>query len=208
MRLFLLTIFTLSFHWNAYAQNPPPPKAIEQIEELLGKKKQETTEPVTLNQFANKHFNNCSNTKHPIIIGQDLLRLCACTRDRFLENMSIPQIRAMQKNDDEGRYQKSRMLLFVYAPCIKFPLNRMISTTCMRNVQNKYLMKSQSATCQCIADRVSEASYKLIGKYMQGIIKLKMEDREPLNLLVKENHFNDLMFNHTKQCLREFEGIY
>lgn len=210
MRYFLLFTFSLFLCFPTFAQNAvntTKPEARTEIEELLGTAKPKK-EPQSIQDFANLHYLNCTQTQHPILAGEDLERACACTKDKFRENMDLNQIREMQNNTKEGQYQQSRMLLFVYAPCIKFPLQMMLSIQCMNNTKNKYLMKNQPNTCGCIATRVSKAATDLIPQYIETAIKLRIDLSRPFDILVRPVHIDSYLSSHTSQCLREFEDIY
>ena len=183
------------------------PKADEQIDELLGKKAPQQA-PQTLGEYARAYHQNCLATDHPILAGKDLEDLCGCTANNFLDVMTLEQVLEMQQSTSEGLFQRNRMLLFVYAPCIEYPTRTMILKECMGQTRNKFFMKNQSATCSCLANGVAEDLKELAPKYIENALRRNEKTLDPLGLLMNSDHFDERMRYHTRRCLADHEGIY
>ncbi|MEZ5919023.1 MAG: hypothetical protein R3D66_03620 [Alphaproteobacteria bacterium] len=54
-------------------------------------------------------------------MGQHLQMMCACTSSKIPDVMTIQQMQALQTDTEEGQFQRNRMMMFVYAPCIEYP---------------------------------------------------------------------------------------
>jgi len=189
--------------------NPDPaPNAEEQIEDLLGQKKEAQKKPQTLLGYADAYNQRCLKIKHPILGGKDLKRYCSCVSLNIPNAMTLQQMKDAQYKTSEGYFQRTRLLMFAYAPCIEKPLYRMIFNDCYNNVRNKAFMKNVYGACDCIANDVSEKMYAASNSYIRYAIKNKQSLINPLDILIRPDGFEQQMRHKTKVCLSVHERIY
>ena len=214
MRIFLFICLSFLLIQPAFAQGlmtpqEATPNAEEEIEELLGKKqKEELSPPKSLNEFAFRYKQRCVKTVHPIIADKYLDLFCSCASNNILNEMTFEEMQQAQYKSAEGSFQRQRMLMFVYAPCIEKPLNTMILNDCVNNVRSKHLMKNIYGTCGCLADEVAREIQAVTPQYIRGAIRRREDVLNPLDLLVNTDDFERKMRHKTKVCLSRFEGIY
>ena len=175
----------------------------EQIEQMLDGPKGELE---TLKSYTDAFYNNCAETKHPIVGGGDLAFLCRCASAKFAKEMSVENIKEIQKGTLEGDFQKLRLLNFVYAPCLEGPIFLMIKKSCLNNQKNRYLMNNPEFTCGCVAKGVTnETITKASPKYIEGFAKGVYQDVPPLELLVNTQTFERNYRHFSKYCVKKFE---
>ena len=160
----------------------------------------------TLKSYTDAFYNNCAEANHPIVGGGDLAFLCRCASAKFAKEMSVENIKEIQKGTTEGNFQKLRLLNFVYAPCLEGPIFLMIKKSCLNNKKNRYLMQYPEATCGCVAKHVTnETITKAAPKYIEGYAKGAYQDVPPLELLINTPAFERNYKHISKECVRKYE---
>lgn len=212
MRLFFLILMSFVITLPVFAQQliepETSPNAEEEIEKLLGKQKQKKQAPQTLDNYVYEYTQRCLKAQHPIFAGKDLENFCFCAQKNIPTAMTLEHIKDAQYKTSEGYFQRNRMLMFVYAPCIEAPLKKMVLNSCLNNVRSKHLMKNMYATCGCIADDVSKHLQGLTTQYIQGAVERKKDTLNPLDLLLVPDHFERTMSHKTKVCFSRHERRY
>jgi len=212
MRFFLLLFLSFIIAQPVLAQESiipaPAPSAEQEIEDLLGKERAKTAEPQTLSEYADLYNQRCLQTQHPIITNKELRLFCSCASLNIADAMTLQQMKDAQYKTSEGFFQRTRLLMFAYAPCIAPPLYRTIYNDCATNVRNKAFMKNVHGTCDCIADDVSQRMQFISSQYIRGTIKSRTEVLNPLEFFITLGEFNRQMKHKTKVCLSIHEGIY
>jgi len=191
MRFFLLLFLSFIIAQPVLAQESiipaPAPSAEQEIEDLLGKERAKTAEPQTLSEYADLYNQRCLQTQHPIITNKELRLFCSCASLNIADAMTLQQMKDAQYKTSEGFFQRTRLLMFAYAPCIAPPLYRTIYNDCATNVRNKAFMKNV---------------------HIRGTIKSRTEVLNPLEFFITLGEFNRQMKHKTKVCLSIHEGIY
>lgn len=157
--------------------------------------------PADINAFANAYYQNCTKKEHPIIKGEDLQMLCACTAAKIPDVMNVEQMEALQTNTSEGQYQRNRMLMFVYTPCIEYPVVALVKDSCMNNPKIKTNMSEYKKVCSCLADHMAEFVSTQAPKTIEAALKRDPRDIDPLALLVNGEAFERQSAIHMKECL-------
>ena len=206
MRFFLIVCLFLAFAQPVSAQTnaTSPSTSKSQIDELLGNKKEQIV-PTTIEGYAFLHYQQCMRTQHPILSGDDLMRMCTCTSTQLSNAMTFEQIKDIEAGGAEGIFQHNRMMLFVYAPCVKPTIRTMLLQQCMGDRKNAYLMKNQGKTCVCIADYVANKMDEIAPIYIQNSMRKPAQTPAPLDLLVHEDSFNLRLRHYTGVCFDMYE---
>ena len=211
MRFFLFVCLSLAFVqtvfvWNeSYAQTRAQPRApTDQIDEMLGNR-EAPRKPQTIAEYTRLHYEQCMQTEHPYLAGADLRNMCICSTDLFPKNMTLEQIQAMEDGGVEGAFQRDRMMLFIYTPCIKPVVKKMMLSQCMSNKKSEFLMKNQSVTCSCIADRLSDKMAELAPGYIQTASRYPREGKGPFDIVMHPDTFEKQMSHKTRVCVELYE---
>ena len=162
-------------------------------------------EPEDINAFANRYFANCMNQGHPILNGENLETMCACTAAQIPGNMTVAQMQAMQTDTEEGQLQRNRMLMFVYTPCIEYPTKALVENQCLNNPQVKESMKYYPAVCDCLSDGMAEFMRENAAEYIQASIQRNKQDTDPLRTLMESKVFTEKSQYYMRTCVLTHE---
>ena len=217
MKFFLCFFFAISFALPAAAQNvyiqknkpqqtaPDDEDAQRQLQELLQEEEQKQQAQKSVQDYANDYYQNCLKQEHPVLKGEDLQLLCGCTSAKFAENMTLKQIQVMNTDTKEGLYQRNRMMMFVYAPCIEFPTHALLLHQCMNDTKVRYTMKHPAKTCECLASGVAQDMKERAPDVIKNALALNPKDLDPLALLMNSNAFESRSRYHTQACIQKYE---
>mgnify|MGYP001798203450 CR=1 FL=1 len=124
----------------------PQQDVLELLDQAPKQEEQKTVpEPQTINDFANQYYGDCVKQGHPILRGVDLELMCGCASAQISENMTVQQMQERLENTEAGQQQRSRMLLFVYTPCIQYPIKSYTHRQCVNDPEIKFSMKYYEA---------------------------------------------------------------
>lgn len=161
--------------------------------------------PADINDFANTYYENCMKTRHPVIMGEHLQMMCACTASKIPDVMTVQQMQALQTDTDEGQFQRNRMMMFVYAPCIEYPTRALVEDSCMSNPQVKTAIRHYPKVCKCLGDHMAETMARQAPNAIEKAIKRNPKDLDPLGVLVNSKNFELHSRSHMKECLLRYE---
>ncbi len=142
----------------------------EDMEDALGlKDESEETPPEQLGrkELANQYFHSCMTKEDPVMSKFSQEMLCGCTAAKMQETMLLDDIRAMFTNTKEGAFQRSRVMAFIYVPCMEYPVHDLIYNDCRGNEQIRGSLKNYDRVCKCLAENMSvyitENGTKILG---------------------------------------------
>jgi len=194
-------VFFICAPYPAFAQTPQSPSqtAEQQIDELLGQGKA-IQMPTTIQGFAHFHYRMCMNYKHPFMDTKNQERFCRCTQDEYRKNMDIPQSIALNSNTSETAFQKSRLLMFVYSPCVENSLRRVLMGKCMGKYDVKDLMSKKGASCSCRANGIAKDVADKNEKLIEGLILNRRKYDSPLDVVMNVETILLRTQYHTNVC--------
>ena len=161
--------------------------------------------PRTITAFANDYFNTCLKQDHPILRGESLELMCGCTAAQIPQNMTVRQMQAMGENTDEGALQRSRMLLFVYTPCIKYPTKALVESRCLDDPNVRSGMKRYKKVCACLADGMAALMEKEAPGHVEEALKRDSGNLDPLRMLLESRLFTEQSQYHMRRCVTKHE---
>ncbi|USO06346.1 MAG: hypothetical protein H6859_03930 [Rhodospirillales bacterium] len=159
--------------------------------------------PQTINEFANAYYKNCMNKQHPVLDSENLQTLCACTAAKIPGVMSVKDMRAMQNDDDEGRLQRSRMLLFVYTPCIEYPTRALIINQCLNTPDVQNTIKNYQRVCTCLGDGMAQFMREKAPKYVEVALNRNPDTLDPLGMLMKSKAYEQESRYYLQRCIQK-----
>lgn len=177
---------------------PPPSPAAKQEE-------QAPAPEATIDDYANRYYENCRAQKHPILQGENLELLCGCTASQLPKAMTIEQVRQMQEDSADGQYQRNRMMLFVYAPCIEHPTRALVLDQCMNDPKVQAGIKNYKTVCNCLADNMATFMKERAPATIENAIKFNEKDVDPLRKLLESPAFDETSRSKMGECISLYE---
>lgn len=151
---------------------------------------------------ANDFYKNCIAQEHPILKGEMLELFCGCTSAKMTETMTPEQVAIMNTDSKEGQYQRNRMLMFVYTPCIAYPTEALVTQQCL---SQKDKMKRPLKTCPCVGKGMGEYMTLHAPKVIERALRRNAKDLDPLRMLLESRSFDDQAQYYMSQCIAKHE---
>ncbi|MCC6597300.1 MAG: hypothetical protein IT559_00735 [Alphaproteobacteria bacterium] len=185
--------------------NTPPAPKIPELEDPAQAAPEPMAPDATIDDFANRYYANCQAQQHPLLQGKNLELLCGCTASRLPEVMSVEQVQQMQEDSEEGQYQRNRMLLFVYAPCIEYPTRALILDQCLGDPQVQAGMKNFKTVCSCLADEMAAFMKEHAPGTIRNALRANQKDIDPLSTLLQSSAFDAASKSKMTECIALYE---
>lgn len=153
--------------------------------------------------IGNQLFANCIAQDHPILKGDDKELFCGCTSAKAMDVMSPQNIKDMNTDNAEGRMQRNRMLMFVYAPCISYPTRALILNSCL----DKKELKNPKGTCVCLADGMSDFIQIEAPGVIQHALKRNPKNLDPMQFLLESSKYKSKQHQVMIRCVSKYEHV-
>lgn len=192
---------------SAEAPAAPPQPAIPELEDKTSEEKSddEIRPEATIEDFAGRYYQNCMAQDHPLLQGENLELLCGCTAAQLSKVMTVEQVRQMQEDTADGQYQRNRMMMFVYAPCIEHPTRALVLDQCMNDPKVRGAMKNFKTVCNCLADGMAAFMKERAPGVIESAIKYNEKDIDPLRRLLESKAFDDMSQAKMRECIALYE---
>lgn len=158
--------------------------------------------PKSIKELSNDYFKNCTAQKHHILKNEELKLFCGCTAANMSEIMSPEEVQLMSTDTPEGQFQRNRMMLLVYTPCIEFPTRALIMNSCTQQA----MLKRPIKTCECIADGMAEFVKERAPSVVENAVKRNIKDLDPLRSLLESRGYKSQERYYLTTCLSQHEG--
>lgn len=158
--------------------------------------------PIT-KDAANAYYRNCKAQSDPRLRPETQEELCACTAVQMMEKMSVQEVQTMSHNDQSGRMALNKMLVEVYAPCINFPVQDMISEECMNDpkVDMAGLKMDKAVLCDCMGEKtgawMASAGKALMGQILAGNPNIT----DPIGPVMENKAFRQQAYENMMACM-------
>lgn len=144
--------------------------------------------PIT-KDAANAYYENCKAQPAQGLSEKNREYLCACTAAKMMERMTVEDVQAMARQDENGRKAMNYMLVKVYAPCMNYPAKDHYYNTCMANPKTKSLSRDPNSLCNCMADKVANYLGANGSDVFEGILARNPNITDPMTALTEDHNF-------------------
>ncbi|MGQ0527803.1 MAG: hypothetical protein ACT4OY_07245 [Alphaproteobacteria bacterium] len=149
---------------------------------------------------AENYYANCITKKHPMLDEDSQKKLCACTAGKFMQSMTLDEVRTMQDNTAEGQLNRNKMVMQVYTPCIEFPAYALVHTSCVNNPQVKAFQGYQGI-CNCVSSNMALYVRDNAPATIQGALLKNPADLDPLRAMLESEGFDRASQSTLQACL-------
>lgn len=166
----------------------------------------EPTEPAAISpvQAASAYYENCMKQSNPMLDAQNQVNLCACTAEKFARTMTPEDVKEMSQPTEAGAAQRNRMILNVYAPCIRYPAHALVNYSCLNDTRYKMVFgdKAQSV-CGCLAENMSAYMEKVAPDAIRQAIASGADMTDPLRTLLESDGYAAQEQKVSKACMKQ-----
>ncbi len=161
------------------------------------------TKSETIEDFSKRYRENCLRKQHPFLKGESLQMLCDCSAGKLEKSMTVDDVKAMMEDTPTGQTQRNRMAVYVYAPCMGYPVRAMLLHNCSVNEQVLAEHKNADKICTCMADDI--AAY--IAANAQSVLFQRLaanpDDPDPLGSFMADEGFKGKTQESFLACVRK-----
>jgi hypothetical protein len=143
----------------------------------------------TINDFSARYYQKCLAKKDKIIAGANQQMLCACSAQKLVEQMTIEDVKTMATVTPEGQFQRNRMLLQVYAPCMEYPARALLHENCVNGANIKKKLPNYEQVCNCMADGMAQYVAQNGPSIIAKSLRDNPNDLNPLSNLMNSPDF-------------------
>ena len=157
-------------------------------------------------EMANKYFNNCvqsSAKTEQRFSPQAQQMLCACTAARMTQFFSMEDMQTMANTSDpNARVALNKMIINIYAPCMKEPMREYHYAQCISNPQTSQLTGNPQKMCACAADQLGIQMEVYGSQMFEKILSRNPTIEDPMSAVYSDPEFQTLAQNKALGCLK------
>lgn len=157
-------------------------------------------------EMANKYFTHCvqsSAQTEQRFSPQAQQMFCACTAARMTQFFSVEDMQTMTNTSDpNSRLAFNKMLVNIYAPCMKEPMREYHYVQCMANPQTGQLTTDPQKLCACAADQLGIQMEVYGSQMFEKILQRNPMIEDPMSAIYSDPEFQTLAQRKALGCLK------
>lgn len=157
-------------------------------------------------EMANKYFNNCvqsSAQTEQRFSPQAQQMFCACTAARMTQFFSIQDMQTMTNTSDpNSRLAFNKILVNIYAPCMKEPMREYHYAQCIGNPQTAQLTNDPQKMCGCAAEQLGIQMEVYGSQMFEKILQRNPTIEDPMSAIYSDPEFQTLAQRKALGCLK------
>ena len=152
--------------------------------------------------MAEAYFQNCkSQPAQGGLSAKSQKYLCACTAAAMMNTMQVEDVQAMSQPNAAGRAATNKMLINVYAPCMRFPAKDHYYNNCITNPQTKTLSRNPQKLCGCMSDEVANYLENRGPEVFKQILQRNPNIVDPMTALTNDKAFQSYAQSRLIGCV-------
>ena len=152
---------------------------------------------------ANAYYVNCKSKPDPRMKPESQDAFCSCTAVTMMKTLSVEDVNAMAGNDQTARNALNTMLLDVYAPCMSYPVEDLVTAQCLNDPRISQIGSATPAQdiCGCMAARTASWFVKDGRGLMAELLKQNPNITDPLTPVMESKPFQKQSYESMIACL-------
>lgn len=159
------------------------------------------------NDFAKAYNQACVNANADPSLNEYVALQCACTAAEMTEFMTPVDLQALTGNGDEAEFQRARLMMLGYIPCMKAPVRSLVLDQCLSDDKLQKTVRRPRRVCACMANGLSEYAtskgQNIIPGFRRGSYDSKKAAANPLAFIIRSRAFERQSDYHLARCLAE-----
>jgi hypothetical protein len=190
-------------------KGPPPAPKIEEPQPVepapVPAAEPVAKQPVaSVAEYANQYYSECVEKSDAVLSGPNLELQCACTSQKIVEQMRLEDVNSMITETSEGEFQRNRLLLQAYAPCMGAPARAILSAKCEGDKNIQKTVKSFQQACGCMGNAmalyVAENGASIIAKSLRS--QVPGDKTTPVSHMMRDPEFQARTQSALAECVK------
>lgn len=152
---------------------------------------------------ARNYYENCASKQDPNMSADTQKLLCACTAVQMHKKMTTKDVEDMAQQNQKGRLATNKMILEVYAPCMKHPAGELYYKNCIGNPQTVNITKNPEKTCQCMSSKIANYLSTRGVDVFTKILNENPNATDPMAALANDKTFQSFAQSQLMSCLQK-----
>lgn len=157
--------------------------------------------PKTMGEFAKQYYKGCIEKNDAVVNGANLQTQCNCTAQKILQEFTLEDINAVPSQTANGAFQRSRILLEAYAPCMEHPARGILLEKCVKDPAMQKLPNYEQS-CNCMANRMAQYVTANGSSIIAKSLRNPTPSPNPLSDLMREPDFQAQAQRELAECVK------
>ena len=212
MRYFLILLtFIVSFipfAHVAHAQGAfsTEEKQEQSIDEQLGltkpKNERESSGDIR-KDIALRYYDDCNKYKEGVLSAAEQDMFCSCISNGIDLGLSTEEAKLLYDESRKGQRARDKMMLEIYAPCMKFPIRDTVINTCRTSkAMDGYPQKK--TLCECQANMLTQHVGIISENLVQGALQSEKWYKDPIGNYLQSQDFRSSADGYLQRCIQIF----
>jgi len=186
-----------------------PPSSAQSLNEFIEREEvQEQPKNYTISDYADMYFKGCRAKNESPELQDYVDYQCGCTSAKIPEFMNAHDMYLALGKDKEARFQRARIILNAYVPCLRETVKDYAYDQCLVTKQGEAPLNNKRGVCECISEGMAARAEERAEAILFGRNKANLELRNPDNLLASiltDRSYTVKYRYYTPKCLQQFE---
>lgn len=194
---FLLLGIMLSAGTTVYADNKIKVQRRAVPPSGQDKKAVPTRTPIS-NEMTYQYLNNCKKKSDARISKDTQDIFCRCTAFQMQKTLTVEEMKLMAGTGETARLALNKMLLYVYAPCMEFPVRDLIYYKCRRDAY-----QGGEGICDCMSTKMAEYTSQEAQNQLAEILERDPDIYDPMESIIESGPFRKREKKIVLECIQE-----
>jgi hypothetical protein len=155
-------------------------------------------------KVANAYYQACMEHDDDRLGGESQDALCGCMSVKIMSALTLEDIAAMSPKPGPGRAAFDKMLMNVYGPCMKAPVEDTLYRQCMGDRKIKeFSLRDTGKLCRCTASRSGAYYEQQAEPMMQDILRRAPGLSDPVTYILDDQGLRQRAEDILFECLKE-----
>ncbi len=152
---------------------------------------------------AKTYYANCMAKGDPRLTAESHEALCACTAAAMQKSMTVEDVQEMNASTPESRDKLNKMLTEVYAPCMSYPVQDLVTAQCQQDEKIKLMgLKDMGGLCSCMGKRTGDWFSTAGRSLMAEVLKANPTITDPVGPVMESKAFQQQAYQNLMTCVQ------
>ena len=148
-------------------------------------------------------YHSCVAKRDPRMTEDHQKEFCACSAVKMQEQMTREETQTMFQPGEEGRAMLNKMLTYVYAPCMRYPVQDLIQAQCMKDPKVASLSEDNTPEelCACMGEETGKWFAANGTRLLGRILARSPNIQDPITPIMESNYVKKNSYQFLIRCV-------
>lgn len=153
--------------------------------------------------IALRYYDDCKKYKEGVLSTGEQDLFCSCISNGIDLGLSTEEAQLLYDESSKGQRARDKMMLKIYAPCMKFPIRNAVKDTCLGS-QALDAYPQKPSLCDCQSDMMTQQINIIAESIVRGALQSNKWYKDPLGSYLQTEEFRRQADGYLERCVQIF----